>query len=521
MADIDEYKKLRDEFGSKLEKLLYETELSCWNFYTNSTSENMHLYADAQEKMSDLYKDKDLYEKFKSFKSACFEDKQLSKQVKDIVRAFYDEIESGEELKALRDKENDIANKYNSYVMKIDDKPVSKAEISKILETEKDITIRQKAYDANVKAGDVIAKDLVELVKMRNEFAKTKGYKNYFEYSVEENYDISADSLNKLLTGVYSKVGEECAKYYNKRKVELSADFGINPEKLRDYHYGLLSAKSNEGVINSYLKTKEQIVDIARKTYTGMGYDVDNMGITLDLFPRENKNTHGFAFCIKPGKDARILANLTNNARSLDTVLHELGHCVYDIGIDTSLPFVEQDCSSPVMTEAIAMMMGDLPKSETILSDVVPQEALKPFMEELKEDDAKFVTRSLQIINFERGMYENPEQNLPELWKKMKQTYLFRGENTEVNNEWATIPHYLSHPGYYQNYFRAALLKSQIYNAMTRELGEISKNKNSAKFLNERLFKYGSSVWEEDLIKSLTGKPLGEDDFCERITKGR
>jgi Zn-dependent M32 family carboxypeptidase len=103
----------------------------------------------------------------------------------------------------------------------------------------------------------------------------------------------------------------------------------------------------------------------------------------------------------------------------------------------------------------------------------------------------------------------------------MKQVYLFRGENTEVNNEWATIPHYLSHPGYYQNYFRAALLKSQIYNAMTRELGEISKNKNSAKFLNERLFKYGSSVWEEDLIKSLTGKPLGEDDFCERITKGR
>ena len=101
----------------------------------------------------------------------------------------------------------------------------------------------------------------------------------------------------------------------------------------------------------------------------------------------------------------------------------------------------------------------------------------------------------------------------------MKQKYLFRGENTEANNEWATIPHYLSHPGYYQNYFRAALLKAQIYNAMRAELGEITKNKKTAKFLDEKLFKFGSSVWEEDLIKNMTGKPLCEKDFCDRITK--
>jgi peptidyl-dipeptidase A len=250
-----------------------------------------------------------------------------------------------------------------------------------------------------------------------------------------------------------------------------------------------------------------------------MGYDIENMGITLDLFPRKNKNTHGFAFCIKPGKDARILANLTNNAKSLDTIMHELGHCVYDIGIDPNLPFVEQDCSSPVMTEAIAMMTGDLPKAEDMLNDYVPAEVLTPFMNELKEDDAKFVTRSLEIINFEREMYKNPEQDLKLLWKNMKQKYLYRGNTTEINNEWATIPHYLSHPGYYQNYFRAALLKAQIYNAMRKELGDITKNQNAAKFLNERLFKFGSSVWEEDLIIQLTGKPLSEDDFCSRITK--
>lgn len=517
MSNFDDYITIRDDFGTKLEPIVYNAEITSWDFYTNSTHENMHKYADAQEKMSDLYKDKNLYEKLKQIKNIGLNDKQLDKQVKDLVRAFYDEIESGEELKALRDKENEIANKYNSYVMTIDEKPVSKAEISKILETEKDTKIRQKAYEANVKAGDIIADDLIELVKMRNKYAKLKGYNSYFDYITEENYDIKADKLNELLDGVYSRVGDECAKIFAKRKNELSANFGIEPEQLKDFHYGLLTEKDNEGIINSYLKTKEQVVDIAKNTYLNMGYDIENMGITLDLFPRKNKNTHGFAFCIKPGKDARILANLTNNAKSLDTILHELGHCVYDIGIDTNLPFIEQDCSSPVMTEAIAMMMGDLPKTEKILSGTVPDEALIPFMNELKEDDARFVTRSLEIIYFEREMYKNPNQDLKILWKKMKQKYLFRGELTEINNEWATIPHYLSHPGYYQNYFRAALLKAQIYNATKRELGDISKNKKTADFLNEKLFKFGSSVWEDNLIETFTGKPLSEEDFCSRI----
>jgi peptidyl-dipeptidase A len=517
MANLENYRAVRDKFGKKLEKVTHDLELADWDFFTNSTDENMQRSTAAQDAMSNLYQDKDLYKKFKQIKEIGLGDKQLDKQIKNIVRDFYEEIESGDELKAIRDKQNEIANKYNSYELTIDGKPVSKAEIYKILETETNPEIRRKAYEANVKAGDVIADDLVKLVKMRNEYARSKGYDNYFDYKLEESYDISPQKLDELIDGVYSKIGDRCSEIYGKRKKELSSAFEIAPRDLRDWHYGLLTKDSPEGAVNEYFKTKEQIEDIAKKVYSQMGYDVDNMGITLDLYPRENKNTHGFAFCIKPGKDARILANLTNNALSLSTLLHELGHSVYDIEIDTRLPFVEQECSSPVMTEAIAMMMQDLPKTESILSGTVPEKVLKPFMEELKEDEAKFVTHSLRIINFEREMYKNPDQDLKKLWREMKIKYLYRGEDTPENNEWATVPHFLSHPGYYQNYFRAALLKAQIYNAMKSELGEISQNKKTAEFLKEKLFKYGSSVWEEDLIVDMTGKPLSEEDFCNRI----
>ncbi len=517
MSKTDLYIELRDEFSKKLQIAQHNLELCAWKFYTNSSQENLEEYTQAQEEMSKLYNNEDLYKKFKNIQNEGLEDKHLSKQLKKLVRDFYDEIESGTELKELRDKENKIAAAYNSHVMILNGQPVTPANILLILESDMDVEFRKKAYTTLVSRGDVIADELVELVKMRNAFAKTKGYDNFFNYMIEDTYEISPQNLDKLLEGVYSRIQPASSAIEKERRQDLAQAFGIDENDLRDWHFGLLTGKDPSKEVTAQIKSNEQVEEIATKTYKSMGYDIENMGITLDLYPRENKNTHGFAFCIEPGEDARILANLTNNIRSLDTLLHELGHCVYDIGLDKNLPFLDRDCASPVMTEAIAMMMGDLPKTENILNDIVQKNILDEFKKELRKDEARFVGRSLQIIEFERELYKNPEQDLKTLWKKVKMKYLYRSENTELNNEWATIPHYLSHPGYYQNYFRAGLIKVQIYNAMTKLLGNITENTDSAKFLNEKLFKLGASKDEDEIVEMITGKPTSGDDFCARI----
>lgn len=519
MTATDEYKKIRNEFGKLLEKAQYDTELSCWNFYTNSTEENLKKYTQAQEEYNNLFKDKNTYNRLKEVQNEGLENPHLAKQLKNLVKAFQDELDTGDELKALRDTENRIALKLNSYEMKIDGKTVSKAEISKILETETDVTLREKAYNAKISAGDVIAEDMVKFVQQRNEYAKSKNYDNYFDYMIDDSYDISPRKLDELLTGVYAKIKNKCEEVLKNREKDIAADFSIEVSELKDYHYGLLTKNDTAKKLNDYIKTKEQVVELAVKVYKNMGWDVQNAGITLDLFPRKNKNTHGFAFCVKPGKDARILANLTNSTGSIDTLLHELGHCVYDTGIDTSLPFIEQEPSSPAMTEAIAMMAGDLVYSENILPLMfpIPETLAKETKKLLLRSETGFVTKALQIINFEKELYKNPEQDLKLLWKTMKQKFLFRNQNTETNNEWATIPHYLSHPGYYQNYFRASVIKAQIYAAMKNKFGDITKTTNTSNFLKENLFRYGASIPEEDLIKNLTGKALSEDDFCSRF----
>ena len=518
MARDNEFIKIRDEFCAELEPKALKANIDCWNFYINSTAENMKTYETSQDIVYKLYQNVDLYKKLQELKKERLADKHLNKQLKDLEKEFDEELNAGELKKALRDKENEIAGKYNSYIPMIDGKEISKAEIGKILQNQKDITIREKAYNARVKGGDLIADDMVEFVKMRNEFAKTKGYKNFFEYSLKETYEVNAEYLQNLLNDVYNNAKNINDKLQLENKQELANEYGIHVSELRAYHYGLLLDNNPAKIVNQSLKTKEEIVEIATKAYLNMGYDIEKMPITLDLFPRKNKNTHGFCFDIQAGKDARILANLTNDTNSIDTLCHELGHCVYHIGVDTTLPYLDQE-EYPAMTEAIAMMMGDLQKKENILDGIVPTDILEKFKKEHKKTEAKFINRSMLIIEFEKRMYENPEQNLSQLWHDLKCKYTGANKEEELNNEWATIPHYLSHPAYYQNYFRADLMKAQMYKFLKKELGNLTENNNTAKYLNEHLFKYGISKEENELIEIFTKETLSSKALCESLNE--
>ena len=504
---------VRDVFSKKLYPAYLKSSIADWDFYINSTDKNMELSIKAGDEYQDLYKDENIYNELKKIKLEALE-KNEQRQLKNLLKNFEDIISGGEDLKVLRDKESEIAQKYNSYIPIIDGKEVSKTEISQILEKETDVELRKKAYDAKVKGGDLIAEDLKNFAKMRNEYALKKGFSNYFEYNLKESFEVDLNDLETLLDDVYLKAKEKLETIINKKQNNLKNVFKI--DELKQYHYGLLTDDNPEKKVNEYLKDNEQIVDISKSAYKGMGYDIDKLveegKLILDLFPRKGKNTHGFCFNIDAGLDTRILANLTNNCSSIDTLMHELGHCVYTLGVSRELPFVERE-EYPATTEAIAMMMGDLQKRENIFKDIIPASLMEDLKQKFIEDEMSFVSRAMIIINFEKEMYKNPDQDLKKLWHDMRVKYSFADENEELNNEWATIPHYLSHPAYYQNYFRATIMKAQIYKFLTEKLGNITENSETANYLKENFFKYGLSLEENELIENLTGKKLSVDDL--------
>ena len=515
LNETEKFIDIRENFSKKLEPAIIYSEETCWDFYNNSTPETHHKFVEAENNMFALYQDKNTYNKLKSIDKTKLPEHE-SKQLKDLLKSFDEELNAGEQKKELRKKEADIGQKYNTYVPMIDDKEVTKVDILKIIQSETNPVTREKAYNAVIKGGDLIAKDLIELVKMRNNYAKTQGYSNYFDYMIKEEYDVEPKFLNKLIDDVYSIAQNKINIILSKREEELKNFFGV--KNLKAYHYGLLLDSNPEKKVNEILKTTK-VEDISKKIYFGMGYDIDKLQkdnkLTLDLYPRKGKNTHGFSFGVKAGEDSRILANLTNNLKSLDTLNHELGHCIYDLGLSKNLPFIDRHPASPATTEAIAMMMGDIMKKENVLKDIIPDEILQNLKNSLKDDEADFVSKSLQIIEFEREIYKNPDQNPAQLWSDVKRKY--KNRNEAMDNEWATIPHYLTHPGYYQNYFRAALMKVQIYNHLHKQLGNITENHKTAEYMNKNIFSIGASIDEYALIKQLTGKEFSASDFIQEL----
>ena len=68
------------------------------------------------------------------------------------------------------------------------------------------------------------------------------------------------------------------------------------------------------------------------------------------------------------------------------------------------------------------------------------------------------------MYRFEKSMYENPDQDLNQLWWDMVEKYQMLAKPEGRNMpDWATKIHVALYPCYYHNYLLGELLASQLY----------------------------------------------------------
>ena len=114
----NKFVNLRENFSEKLYPQILKCSISEWNFFINSTDENLKIMNNAQDEYQKLWQNEKIYKEFLKLKNATL-NKHEEKQLQDIIKNFEEELNSGEDLKKLREKESEIAQKYNSYIPKI------------------------------------------------------------------------------------------------------------------------------------------------------------------------------------------------------------------------------------------------------------------------------------------------------------------------------------------------------------------------------------------------------------------
>lgn len=520
-----EFQNFIDEHVKATKDLRRELYLASWNFEVTGSEEAKNIRVEKEIAITKVYADKEKYKKLKEFEaSGQIKDHDLKRHLTLFLNSFESEQKDEELIDKLVNLSAEVNDKYNNFRGHIDGKKLSDNDILSILHESNDNEYRKKAWEASKEIGSEVAEQVIELVKLRNQTAQKLGYKNHYEMSLKQeeiDYNYLFNTLDKLKELTDEPFRQEKAKLDK----GLAKRFGVSVEELRPWHYAdpfFQEAPSNEDINLDHIFSKTDVVDLNVKFYDGIGLEVRDIIERSDLFAKEGKCQHAFCTDIDKEGDVRILCNIVPNEKWMSTTLHELGHAVYDKYLPADLPFYLRSPAHIMSTEAIAMLMGRLTKSEKWLKDIVGMsgeelEHLTPLIQaQSRFAMLVFVRWGLVMVNFERAMYENPDQDLNTLWWDCVERLQFVNRPENRNKpDWASKIHLALAPVYYQNYILGELIASQLGYHVPGEF--ITSNPETGTFLKEKYFSLGARYdWNEALEKS-TGEKLTPEYFIKEF----
>ena len=176
------------------------------------------------------------------------------------------------------------------------------------------------------------------------------------------------------------------------------------------------------------------------------------------------------------------------------------------------------------------MMIGALCKNEEWLAKVrridpaKSPEIIEAARKKLRAEKLIFSRWGQVIVRFEKGMYENPEQDLGKLWWDLKAKYQMLPPPENVSRpDYAAKIHVVAAPVYYHSYVMGDLFACQVHNTIARKVCGVSEpiktcyygRKEAGAFLREKIFGPGNLYHWNELTRRATGEPLTAKYFEE------
>jgi peptidyl-dipeptidase A len=526
-----------DAHVAKIEPLSKQANLAYWDASTTGKPEAYELVSKLNLAIQQIYNNPQEFTFLKEIKeSGKVADTRLARQLDKLYYAYLRNQIEPELLKKIVDTDNRIQKKYNTFRGTIDDKKVTMSDIYTILTTEEDCRKRELAWRASKQVGDVIFNDLIELVKLRNTAARKAGFDNYHTLSIvtgeqnAEELDAIFDELCELTNEPFTKMKKELDRI-------LADDYGIATEDLKPWHYHDPFFQRTPLVyeidLDIYYKDHD-VKELAQRYYAGIGLPVDDILAKSDLYDREGKYPHAFSFEADRDGDVRILCNLQNTERWMETILHELGHAIYSKYHDRKEPWLLREPAHSFTTEAIAMFFGRLSRNANWMQqmlDLSDSQRLK--IENVSEkylrfQQVLFVRWVLVMYNFEKQLYADPDQDLNTLWWDLVEKYQFvKRPDGPVDAGWASKLHFTTAPCYYHNYMLGELLASQLHNHIVHNVLSLKSDENVSyvgqkevgDFIREKVLEPGAVYHWNEMIKRATGEPLTPRYFVEQFVE--
>lgn len=515
-----------DGYQAELEARHVAFTTASWEASTTGTPEAFEAQARASLALRKLHADPERLGRARALLAAREELDPVTARALEVAElAFREQQLAPADLERLSAAEAAIEEAFNTYRAEFEGMRRSDNELLGVLAAENDGARRKAAWEALKQVGRAVGPRLVELARMRNEAAKRLGAGSFWELKVR----LQEHDPGKLLA-LFEELERLTDEPYRRMKAsldaELAARFGIAAEELRPWHYDnpFFQAAPPSGIdLDLFFREKprEEIAAIAARFFAAIGLPVESILARSDLYEREGKSQHAFCEDIDRKGDIRIVCNLRPTAEWMDTMLHELGHAVYDAGIDPGLPFNLRQAAHSLTTEAVAMLLGALAKQPAWLAawaGAQPEGMQAAIRESRRREQLIFCRWTLVMLHFEKALYENPAQDLNRLWWDLVERFqhLVRPAGRD-EPDWAAKPHFTIAPVYYHNYMLGELFAAQLRSALARTVEERAWSPAHGRFLDERVFRPGKRLKWADLVREATGEELGARHFAAEV----
>jgi peptidyl-dipeptidase A len=544
IAQQKQLERFLEAHVAKVEPLMTNANLAYWDAATTGKTEYYDKFSNLQLQISELYSNSQDFAFIKDMReSSRIKNRRLIRQLDKLYYTYLRNQVNPELLKEIVNLDSKIQEEYSSFRGTIDGEEVTMSDIYTILTTGKDCRKRELAWRASKQVGNVIVDDLLRLVKLRNKAAREIGFDSYHTLNV-----ITGEQSVKELDRIFNELDALTAKPFARLKKELdiilAESYGIAVKDLMPWHYHdpffQRTPLVYEQDLDLYYKDKD-VKELAEKFYAGVGLPVDDILARSDLYDREGKYPHAFGHDVDRQGDVRVLCNLQNTERWMETILHELGHAIYSKYHDRDEPWLLREPAHSFTTEAIAMFFGRLSRNPAWMQEMLGlSEKQRLEIQQVSEkylrfQQVLFVRWALVMYNFEKQLYADPDQDLNNLWWDMVEKYqLIKRPPGPVDAGWASKLHFTSAPCYYHNYVLGELLASQLHHHIVHKVLKLSTGRLAAKsdgdvsyvgekklggYLREKVFGPGALYHWNEMIERATGEPLTPKYFVEQFVE--
>ncbi len=500
-----------------------------WLLETTGSSDAADLKAELDAEYRMLFQDAKTYQQLLAWdEDVNLKSPLLKRQLNVLIREFKQNQIPKSLVEEIANKEAALAQTYSAFRPMFEGKTITENEILSILKTENDPKRRQQVWKVSKEIGTVLAPQILNLVELRNQAAKRLGYSDYFQMQLDLQ-EVNDEWLSNTLQSLMEKSDMAYSKVLSALDEAMLKRFCVSKENLGPWSFGdpfcqcdpldLLELDSLvEGV---------DIPSASKRFYDTIGIDVQSVLDRSDMFERPGKNQHAFCINMDREKDVRTLNNVEPSIKWLETVLHELGHAVYELGFDDKLPWLLRAPPHMITTEAMALLAGRQAYRHNALLRLVGNSKEKELL--MKNAEASLQRRQLifsrwvlVMTAFERELYRNPTQDLNALWWDLVARFqkISPPKDRAGKHDWAAKYHIGLAPVYYFSYLLGEMFASEIEEMMSQTMG--SSDFVSSKvgtLLQQKLFAPGNSLCWSALIEHVTGKPLQCDawikQFCD------